>query len=243
MVQKRKKAVKGGNNIIHSLYKENGRPLPPESQNSAKKEKTAKTVKNGAPLPQEAENDRRFRGCVLGVDPGINGAFVVTDGSTYLQSFPMPIEMVGTDKSIHFDGVMTLLKEITEIAEVVHVFLERAVPFKMGTKGAFSYGRGFEVLNVSLRLTQLPVTLVEPAKWTKEMCEGINADLRPKARSLIAVKRLYPTLVRALPTRPKGGLLDGPVDALLIAGYGLRRLRGYVVPPPKKAVEDVGDFY
>ncbi len=50
-------------------------------------------------------------------------------------------------------------------------------------------------------------------------------DLLPKAKSLIAVKRLFPKLVKQLPRDRKGNLLDGPVDALLIAGYGLRRLR------------------
>ena len=55
------------------------------------------------------------------------------------------------------------------------------------------------------------------------MHEGLSTDLRPKAKSMMAVKRLYPHLVKILPTNTKGALQDGPIDALLIAGYGIRR--------------------
>jgi hypothetical protein len=56
------------------------------------------------------------------------------------------------------------------------------------------------------------------------MHEGVSSDLKPKAKSLIAAKRLYASLYAKLPKKPKGGDHDGYIDALLIAGYGLRRL-------------------
>jgi hypothetical protein len=160
---------------------------------------------------------------VLGIDPGINGAFVITDGK-FLRSYPMPIVVNGKEKLIDFDGVWARLSAIKTAHGPIHVFLERAVPMAMGSKGAFTYGRGFEALIIALNLHKFPLTHVEPNRWTKEMHEGISADLKPKARSLIAVKRLYPHLVKSLPKKPKGGLHDGPIDALLIAGYGLRKL-------------------
>lgn len=171
---------------------------------------------------------------VLAIDPGIGGAFVVTDGADFFKSYEMPLVVSGKEKAVDFDGVMDLLRRVREELGGVHVFLERAVPMAMGSKGAFSYGRGFEALVIAVRLHEFPSTLVEPARWTKEMHEGISADLKPKARSLIAVKRLYPQLVRLLPRRPKGGLHDGPIDALLIAGYGLRKL-GVRPPAPPAA--------
>ncbi len=174
----------------------------------------------------------------LGVDPGINGAFVVTDG-TMLEAHAMPIVTAGKEKLVDFAGVHNLLVSLRRRHGNVHVFLERAVPMAMGSKGAFTYGRGFEALVVALGLVGFPVTQVEPGRWAKEMHEGISADLKPKAKSLIAVKRLYPQLVRALPKRPKGGLHDGPIDALLIAGYGLRKLFGS--KPPETDL--IGDFF
>ncbi len=171
----------------------------------------------------------------LGVDPGISGAFVLTDGCT-LRHWAMPIVASGKEKLIDFGKVFSLLVAIqkNEERDSVHVFLERAIPFAMSSKGAFTYGRGFEALVIALGLLKFPVTHVEPARWAKEMHEGISVDMKPKAKSLIAVRRLYPALVASLPTKPKGGLHDGPIDALLIAGYGLRRLGVQAEP--------VGDF-
>lgn len=175
---------------------------------------------------------------VLGVDPGTNGAFVLFDGAAFVTA-AMPITISGKEKLVDFLGVQSLLAALKKNHGLFHVFLERAVPMAMGSKGAFTYGRGFEALVIALGLAGNPVTHIEPSKWTKEMHEGISADLKPKARSLIAVKRLYPQLVGSLPKRPKGGLHDGPIDALLIAGYGLRRLQGQ---KPVNA-DEVGDFF
>lgn len=173
----------------------------------------------------------------LGVDPGVSGAFVLTDGET-LKTWPMPVCTDGKDKSIDFDGVHELLDSITHGGQLqFHVYLERAVPMAQGMKSAFNYGKGFAALEIAISLLKLPVTYVEPNKWTKEMHEGISTDLKSKAKSLIAVKRLFPKLVRQLPTNTKGRLLDGPIDALLIAAYGLRS--GSV----KTAKADIEDFY
>lgn len=157
---------------------------------------------------------------VMGIDPGISGAFVITDGNKFLKSYLMPIEKQSGQSLIDFGGVQTILTKFSSFS----VFMERPVSFGMGTKGAFSYGRGFEALLIALKLSHISFTLIEPAKWTKEMHQGISSDLKPKVKSLIAAKRLYPKLVDILPSKRNGILLDGPVDALLIAGYGLRRM-------------------
>ncbi|MDH4163306.1 MAG: hypothetical protein OEW15_11555 [Nitrospirota bacterium] len=175
-------------------------------------------------------------GLALGIDPGFAGAFVLTDGSDFLKAWPMPLVVTGGDRMIDFDGVHELLTEIFE-GHRPHVFLERAIPMAMGSKGAFNYGRGFAAIEIAIALIGMPVTYVEPAKWAKYMHEGLSTDLRPKAKSMIAVKRLYPKLVKVLPTNTKGTLQDGPIDALLIAGYGIRR--GLVnVSKPGKAEDD-----
>lgn len=163
------------------------------------------------------------RSVVIAIDPGISGAILATNGDDFLEVHSMPVVSDGKNKQVSFDGVHLILKTLAARHGTPHVFLERAVPMAMGAKGAFSYGRGFEAIVIAVRLTHLPVTHVEPSKWTREMMEGISIDLRPKARALIAVERLYPRLVGQLPKKPKGGLQDGPIDALLIAGYGLRK--------------------
>ena len=169
---------------------------------------------------------------VLGVDPGLSGAFVLTDGKSF-ECWPMPIITTGKDRTIDFSGISKLLCALPDVP----IFLERAIPFALGAKQAFNYGRGFEALVIAIMLSGLSVTYVEPAKWTKEMHEGISSDLKPKVKSLIAVKRLHPQLVKLLPSDKKGVPKDGAIDALLIASYGLRRL-GHFQPKC-----DIGDFY
>lgn len=161
---------------------------------------------------------------ILGIDPGLSGSFVVTNG-TSLKQWPMPVYTDGKNKSVHFDGVHELINDILEEFGNIHAYLERAVPMAMGSKGAFNYGKGVAAIEIALELHKVSFTQVEPQKWAKEMHEGISTDLKPKAKSLIAVRRLLPKLVMMLPKNTKGALLDGPIDALLIAAYGLRRLQ------------------
>jgi hypothetical protein len=110
----------------------------------------------------------------------------------------------------------------------VPVFLERAIPMAMGSKGAFSYGRGYEKILCALieaGYSEHRIGIIEPATWARRIHEGISKDLKPKAKSLIAVRRLFPeSILKQLPRNRKGELLDGPVDALLIAAYGFLQI-------------------
>lgn len=163
--------------------------------------------------------DTHFGGSVkvIGIDPGLTGAIVVLSGEA-IETFLMPIQ---ENKDVDFDK----LRSILEGLKSGHVFLERAMPLAMGAKHAFNYGRGFMALELAVKLSGLAVTYVEPAKWVKLMHEGISKDLKPKAKSLIAVQRLFPNLIEKIPKTPKSGKLhEGVVDALLIAGFGARTL-------------------
>ena len=154
---------------------------------------------------------------VIGIDPGLTGAIVVLNGEKF-ESFLMPIQ---ENKDVDFDQFRKILAGF----EGGHVFLERAMPLAMGAKHAFNYGRGFMALELAIKLSGLAVTYVEPAKWVKLMHEGISKDLKPKAKSLIAVQRLFPNLIDKIPNTPKSGKMhEGVVDALLIAGFGARTL-------------------
>ncbi len=123
-----------------------------------------------------------------------------------------------TDKEVVYESVLTIL----DLENPAHVFLERAIPMAMGAKHAFNYGRNFMVLELAVKHSRIPCTYVEPSKWTKVVHEGISADLKPKAKSAIAIKRLLPNL--ELPTTRTGKLDEGVVDAVLIALYGARIL-------------------
>lgn len=190
----------------------------------------------GFEMNKKAAKQLKNERWVLGIDPGLSGAFVLTNGEV-VEVFKMPINKSGKDQEVSYIGVYHLLSNLRETYFGINVYLERAVSFGMGTKSAFNYGRGFAAIEIAIHTLLLPVTYVEPQKWTKQMHQGISADLKPKAKSLVAVNRLFPKLVKQLPTNTKGALLDGPVDALLIAAWGLRLNETEVLS------KRLGDFY
>lgn len=151
---------------------------------------------------------------ILGIDPGKKGAFVLIDviaGATWLT---MPLK---EDDRVDFQKVWDWLELIPKSTPV---YLERAIPFALGVKHAFNYGKDFAAIELALYLSKLPVTYIEPAKWAKVMHAGINADLKPKAKSIIAFERLFPHLREIVPKDKKGVYHDGIVEGILIAGYG-----------------------
>lgn len=150
---------------------------------------------------------------ILAIDPGINGAFAFFDGNNWEWEL-MPINK---EKEIQFEKVRQFIESLFCPD---HIFLERAVSFGMGTKAAFNYGRGFAALEIAIKLARVPVTYIEPAKWTKKMHEGIAKDLKAKAKSQIAIARLFPQLVPLLPKDKNGVIHDGIADAILIGAFG-----------------------
>jgi hypothetical protein len=153
---------------------------------------------------------------VVAIDPGQTGAIVFYNGKDF-QFFYMPLKDKKT-KDVDFLELRRILKKFPD----VHVYLERAAPHAMGSKHAFNYGRGFATIEIAVMICRNPVTYVEPAKWSKKIHEGISQDLKPKAKSVIAVRRLLPKLFGKIPKSKTGKLHEGIVDALLIAEYGRR---------------------
>ena len=157
----------------------------------------------------------------------MSGSFVVTDGEEFIEIFAMPVPKKAAEKRVSFVAVVELLSDIKRRFGNLPVFLERAKPMAMGSRFAFNYGRDFEKLVIALSNLGFTVTQVEPSKWAREMHQGISDQFRPKAKSMVAVQKLYPRLVPKMPAKRNGALQDGPVDALLLAGYGLRKQAEY----------------
>lgn len=156
---------------------------------------------------------------IISIDPGQAGAFVFLKG-VGMRFELMPLKLDGT-KDVDFEQVMGLLQPYRAL-NPARVFLERVSAFGMGTTAALNYGRGFAALEIAIALSGLSVTYIEPSKWAKVMHEGIAKDLKPKAKSQIAVERLFPQYLKDIPQSKKGKYHEGVVDALLIAGYGAR---------------------
>lgn len=154
---------------------------------------------------------------ICGIDPGKQGALVLMEDNKLLNFQLMPLNAACEPC---FNGVRTILKDFNPD----HIFLERAVAFGMGTTSAFNYGRGFSTLEIAILMSGKPVTYIEPAKWSREMHEGIDKNLKSKQKSLLAFERLFPHLKERVPKNKNGKIHEGVLDALLIAAYGVRRL-------------------
>jgi len=157
----------------------------------------------------------------MAIDPGNKGAICLAsaiNGKIEKVSFQ---EMPLSEEGINYFKV----KELIGLLAPEHIFLERALPMAMGAKHAFNYGRGFAALEIAISEAGKPVTYVEPSKWHKAILDGIDTRLKPKERSLIGVKRLFPRIWITIPATPKSKRPhDGMVDALLIAEYGRRKM-------------------
>lgn len=153
---------------------------------------------------------------VIGIDPGLSGYLVRLRGPQ-VQWAPMPVTRYDRVRTIDYRGVKNLLCDWKPSA---HAFLERVHPYAMSAQSAFSFGAGFAMVEVALRELEIPYTMVEPSKWMREMHQGVPANLKPKAKSLIALERRFPQFRSRVPANSKGVPYDGAVDALLLACWG-----------------------
>lgn len=151
---------------------------------------------------------------IVGIDPGQKGALVFLDGDT-IELHQMP------------DNAGDIVNILSSLSSNDHIFLEKAQAMsiggvKQGVSSMFNYGVGFGTLLGIIAALKIPHTLVHPKTWCKEMHQG-TSEGDAKQRSLEAARRLYPqvNLIRPRCRKPD----EGFIDALLIAGYGLRILK------------------
>jgi crossover junction endodeoxyribonuclease RuvC len=154
----------------------------------------------------------------IGIDPGLTGAcvFLHEDGSVEFVDTPT-IKQGGNAKQVYDRALMaTTLRQAAHEMDC-HVYIERvhAMP-KQGVASSFSFGTGYGVWLGIIAAFQLPHTLVEPARWTKELLRDLP---KGDGRSVIRATELYPKEAPHLRTE-RGRLLHGRADALLLAHYG-----------------------
>ena len=158
---------------------------------------------------------------VCGIDPGINGALVMIDQKRNVVSklvMPYDKKIKEIDCNALFEFFMDSKNNIDCI------FLEAAASRPLqSSKSTFTSGMNFGILRALISISKIKFEIVHPSKWTKEVCVGLPASLDTKAKALLSAKRLFPQY-SFIPEKckvPHTGL----VDAVLIAEYGMRRLR------------------
>lgn len=147
---------------------------------------------------------------VLGIDPGLGGAFALYDTSLdFLIVHDMPTLPAAKGKrSISPVGCA----EIVATTQPDVIFVERvsAMP-KQGVTSSFNFGLGYGVILGVIGAVKVPYHLVSPREWKQRYRLGSDKKL-----SRAAASRLYPQHAGSF-NRAKD---DGRAEAALLAHFG-----------------------
>lgn len=153
---------------------------------------------------------------ILGVDPGIHGAVAVLDKTGALvEVLDMPTVEVKVGKAmkqrISPELLANELRGRAEYTTAAYIEAVSASP-QMGVSSAFAFGEALGIVKGVLAALHIPVTLVPPAKWKRDMALNQSKDgSRAKAIAL------WPAQAGEF-KRVKD---DGRAEAALIAKWGI----------------------
>lgn len=150
---------------------------------------------------------------ILGVDPGLHGAWALLDDSGRLgvaDHFP-----IGDDGELDAAELKLLWEENGPIERA---FVERVGSMgaskngrRQGVQGMFNFGRRYGTVLAVLQVLEIPYTLIEPRVW--KGATGVSSD---KGSSLAAARGLWPGADELL-RRVKD---EARAEAALIARFG-----------------------
>jgi crossover junction endodeoxyribonuclease RuvC len=150
---------------------------------------------------------------VIGIDPGVTGAYAVIDNGKLLRVVDLPV----ADGEVDPWSLWAELSVLHRERRIDMAFLEEthAMP-KTGSQGNYSQGLSKGLIVAALSIAVVPVTRVAPATWK------VKAGLRgkDKAYSLRLCRELYPSAADDL-RRVKD---HNRAEAILIARYGATTL-------------------
>jgi len=156
----------------------------------------------------------------LGIDPGLEGAFVILKDQNIHEVHLMPlIKTAASKKRISPVGLKELVGHLATFKDM-KVSMEYLMNTP-GKQGTFAFGDGYGMVRGMLVYAGLPPNYVLPKHWKKDVMPNMPAD---KIASCVAAARLYPE-AKAYMLKPRGGLHDGIGDAICIAEWGRRNLK------------------
>lgn len=162
---------------------------------------------------------------ILGIDPGFNGAFALFDSAQKEILFYDVPTVITTASRHEYDipGILAIFKNDC----IAYCILEQSFAMPgQGVISMFSIGKGFGIYLGLLSALRIPFEVVHPKKWQK-VCGIVGGKTDGKNnQAYLVASRLFPYVVKDLVT-PRGRIIDGRVDALLLVEYGRKTLVGY----------------
>lgn len=145
----------------------------------------------------------------IGVDPGAKG---------YICALRPDLESAEfiSNSFEHPSQIYNQVYEIIQINDCPKIMIEEVHSiFGMSAKSNFVFGRNVGLIHGILAVTQKGIDVVQPKQWQKAV--GVKAKGKAIKQDVADIcKRLYPNINIY---GPKGGLLDGKSDSLMIAHY------------------------
>jgi len=165
---------------------------------------------------------------IIGIDPGLQGAIArITPGGKFLDAHDMPTVTIKIGKRIKRIYDIVKLSEVMSqlsLDDIVYVEKTQALPPGIRVQASWGLGKCEGLLEGMLAIRKIPYEFVKPQVWQKHF--GITkAKGDKKVQSYMIACQLFPEAVLAT---PRGRKLDGRSDALLIAEFGRRHLKGEV---------------
>ena len=172
-----------------------------------------------------------------GIDPGFSGCLAIIRPDGTVQFHDPPVVALPLAKKSKAGNVRHrseyLFAEMAKIlreARLDFVTLEKTVPMpsfkggrmvQMPAASAFGSGVGYGMYQMGLATLGIPYQLVSPATWKAGLLAG---QPKTKEGAVAYAARLYPGASSSL-YGPRGGILDGRAEALLLARYEQLGLR------------------
>lgn len=151
----------------------------------------------------------------VGIDPGLRGGVAALDAAgAVVGLWPMPV----AGGEVHAAGLADLLRSLRCLdshQDVGRVCLEKvsAMP-KQGVSSTFRFGTGWGMVRGVCAALAIPVVLVPPTVWKKQVLLGLPHD---KAGAVQFCASRWPTADLVLPGCRVPH--DGLADALCLADY------------------------
>ena len=154
----------------------------------------------------------------VGIDPGLRGGVAALDvAGAVVGLWPMPV----AGGEVHAAGLADLLRSLRCLdshQDIGRVCLEKvsAMP-KQGVSSTFRFGTGWGMVRGVCAALAIPVVLVPPTVWKKQVLLGLPHD---KAGAVQFCSSRWPTADLVLPGCRVPH--DGLADALCLADYARR---------------------
>jgi len=147
---------------------------------------------------------------IAGVDPGLSGAICIFDvDKGMLTIFDMPTVEVKSGKTMKRRLSEPMLAELMRPHEIEHVALEQVGSMPgQGVSSTFNFGQTYGGIRGVLAGLRIPITMVTPAKWTRDLKVSGGKDANRQRAA-----QLFPAYAASF-LRVKD---DGRADSALLA--------------------------